>query len=105
MPDIVTSFQVLRNTPLPNILVIAGVILIFLAIVGQFVGQIQIEPDRQKWAGIVGIVFLFSGVGLYLVPNSGPPAISSVTPALYTPTSTKALNAPSSTDTPAMSLS
>lgn len=69
MPDIYTSIQILQKTPVPNILVITGVVFIFLAIVGQFIGQITVNPDRQKWAGIVGVVFLLLGISLYIVPN------------------------------------
>ena len=44
MPDIITILNTLANTPLPVILVIAGIVFLFLALVGAFAWNIKIEP-------------------------------------------------------------
>ncbi|MFB0536821.1 MAG: hypothetical protein ACETWR_17785 [Anaerolineae bacterium] len=52
----------LRDTPVPIILTVGGVVFLFLAIVGQFVRQVP------SWAGTIGALLVFSGVALYVVP-------------------------------------
>lgn len=87
MPDVLTFFQILQNTPLPNILVLTGVTFIFLAVVGQFFGQITIRPERQKWAAIIGALFFIFGLGLYIVPDSQQPTTLSPLTSTHTYTS------------------
>jgi hypothetical protein len=62
----------LKDTPIPTILVVAGIVFILLAIAGQF--EILRTPPLtspwQKWvAGIVGGLFLIAGLLIYLRPN------------------------------------
>ncbi len=87
MGDIITA---LKDTPIPTILVVGGIVFLFLAIVGQFVGQIHVPPERQKWAGIVGALLLFAGIALYVAPVSPlvptPTIVPGVTPGTSTPT-------------------
>lgn len=73
MGDIITALQ---NTPVPTILVVGGIVFLFLAVVGQFAGKIQVDPKRQKLAGIIGALLLLSGVALYVVPVSPSVEIS-----------------------------
>jgi hypothetical protein len=77
MKDIFETLQALQNTPIPNLLVIAGFIFLLLAFVGRFGAIVELPPNRQMWAGIIGICLLFFGISLFILPNSG----SSPTPA------------------------
>jgi hypothetical protein len=45
---------VLKDTPIPTILVIAGIAFLLLAIAGQLAGRIVVAPERQRWAAIIG---------------------------------------------------
>lgn len=66
-------FSTLRDTPLPTILVVGGIALLLLSILTQVGGWVSVPPQRQKVAGIFGIVVLTLGIILYLVPASQPP--------------------------------
>ena len=44
----------LKDTPIPTILVIAGIAFLLLAIAGQLAGRIVVAPERQRWAAIIG---------------------------------------------------
>ena len=89
MPDVITSFQVLKDTPVPNILLIAGIIFLFLGFVGKFAFGIDITNSR--WQRIIlivlGVLFIFSGVVLYVAPQSSSPTLASTS---TTPTTTSA---------------
>src|SRR6185295_8725006 len=60
--------KILRDTPLPTFLVIAGIFFLVLALVSQIGNYVTMPPQRQKIAAILGGVLLVLGVGLYLVP-------------------------------------
>jgi hypothetical protein len=106
MGDVITALQ---NTPVPTILVVGGLVFLFLAVVGQFVGQIEVSPERQKWAGLIGFLLLISGVGLYVVPVSpsvptptivAAIALDTSTPMPVVPTDTPSLEPPTNTPVP-----
>jgi hypothetical protein len=58
----------LKETPIPTILVIAGIAFLLLSIAGQLAGRIAVPPERQRWAAVVGGILLVAGVALYVVP-------------------------------------
>jgi hypothetical protein len=60
--------KILRDTPLPTFLVIAGIFFLVLALVSQIGNYVTMPVQRQKVAAILGAVLLILGVGLYLVP-------------------------------------
>jgi hypothetical protein len=62
----------LKDTPIPTILVIAGIVFLLLAIAGQLAGRIVVAPERQRWAGVIGSVLLAAGIVLYVVPQGRP---------------------------------
>lgn len=70
MIDVIKALYALKDTPIPNILVVAGIAFIFFAFVGSMGANIQIDQSSKKWSIIVGVVMLFFGLGLYLVPSS-----------------------------------
>jgi 4-amino-4-deoxy-L-arabinose transferase-like glycosyltransferase len=58
----------LKDTPIPTLLVIAGIVFLLLSIAGQLAGRIAVPPERQRWAAVIGGILLISGVALYVVP-------------------------------------
>jgi hypothetical protein len=64
-----SAFAALKDTSIPTILVIAGIVFLLLAIAGQLAGRIAVAPERQRWAAIIGGVLLVIGVVLHVVPQ------------------------------------
>ena len=69
-----TVFAALKETPLPTILVIAGIAFLLLSMAGQLIGHITVPPERQRWAGATGIVLLLAGIALHVIPLVWPSA-------------------------------
>src|SRR5215470_16228873 len=59
----------LSHTPLPTILVVAGIVFWILAIAGSVAGKITVEPGKQKTAGLVGSAFIILGLILFFAPS------------------------------------
>ena len=59
----------LSHTPLPTILVVAGIMFWILAIAGSVAGKITVEPGKQKTAGLVGTAFIVLGLILIFAPG------------------------------------
>jgi hypothetical protein len=64
-----SAFAALKDTPIPTILVIAGIVFLLLAIAGQLAGRIAVAPERQRWAAIIGGLLLVIGVVLHVLPQ------------------------------------
>jgi hypothetical protein len=80
----------LKDTPIPTILVIAGIAFLLLAIAGQVAGRIAVAPERQRWAALIGGGLLAIGLALHLVPllrSQGTPPPVERGPASGPPTS------------------
>jgi hypothetical protein len=60
----------LKDTPIPTLLVIAGIVFLLLSIAGQLAGRIAVPPERQRWAAVIGGILLISGVALYVVSTN-----------------------------------
>lgn len=63
----------IAKTPLPTILVLAGILFLFLAIVGKFGASIVVSSQKQSLAGLLGFLLLVGGVVLYLLRPSQEP--------------------------------
>jgi len=62
----------LSHTPLPTILVVAGIVFWLLAIAGSLAGKITVEPTKQRTAGVVGTALIVAGLVLFFVPSGSP---------------------------------
>jgi uncharacterized protein YecT (DUF1311 family) len=72
----------LSHTPLPTILVVAGIMFWILAIAGSVAGKITVEPGKQETAGLVGTAFIALGLILIFAPgpaNQSEPAATTKT--------------------------
>lgn len=70
--SIIEILAILRDTPLPTILVIVGCIFLVLAVVSRIGTYIKVSPKQQRWAGGIGGLLLILGIGLYIVPPPPP---------------------------------
>lgn len=59
-----------QDTPLPNLLVAAGIVFVFLAVVGELTDKVKVPRERQWLMGGIGVVLLILGIGLNLVNPS-----------------------------------
>lgn len=83
MDSILKTVEALRSTPIPHLLIILGGVFLLLAFVGKIGGTIEMPPTRQKWAGLVGVLFLILGITLSIATPAKPP--SPPVPAVTTP--------------------
>jgi hypothetical protein len=58
--DILETLGALQNTPVPNLLVIAGFIFLLLAFVGKIGAIVTLPEKRQKLAGSIGFLLLLT---------------------------------------------
>jgi hypothetical protein len=82
MESVITA---LKDTPIPTILVIAGIVFLLLSIAGQLAGRIAVAPERQRWAAIIGGGLLAIGVALHVIPQLTSPGTEGITPLPPTP--------------------
>lgn len=62
MSDIINA---LEDTPIPTLLIIAGLFFILLAFVNKLGGWVEVQPTQQKWAIPVGLGLLILGIVLW----------------------------------------
>ena len=81
--------RAIKDTPLPTVLVVAGIIFWLLAIAGSLAGKITVRPEHQMTAGILGTILLVSGLVLsYLPTPQSRPRAATVSPSAPTPDTT-----------------
>jgi hypothetical protein len=66
--------KALQGTPIPTILVVAGIVFLLLSIAGQLAGRIVVPPERQRQAAIIGGLLLVVGVALNIAPPQWLPS-------------------------------
>ena len=54
----------LQKTPLPTILIFAGIFFLILSVSGDIAGKIRVPQERQKIAGMIGFILLLIGISL-----------------------------------------
>lgn len=75
-----------QDTPIPNLLVLAGIVFVFLAIVGGLTDKVTVPKERQRLIGAIGAVLLVAGIGLHLLDSQQPASEeTAVTPAPVQP--------------------
>jgi hypothetical protein len=90
-------FVALKDTPIPTILVVAGIVFLLLSIAGHLAGKIVVSPERQRWAAAIGGVLTVLGVVLYIIPSGRPSdrqevaAVQQVSPSDVHPSNAGAL--------------
>jgi hypothetical protein len=86
----------IKDTPLPTVFVVAGIVFWLLAIAGSVAGKITVRPEHQMTAGILGTILLISGLVLaYLpAPQSRPHAATVPAPAPTVPAPAPTVPAP-----------
>src|SRR5215510_12584430 len=98
MDTIVTA---LKETPIPTILVVAGIVFLLLSIAGQLAGRVTVPPERQRQATIIGCLLVVVGIALHVIPSRlippPPPRVSAPTPSPSPPTGDQP---PQTTSTP-----
>jgi len=67
----VEILTVLKDTPIPTILVVGGIFFLALSIVTQIGGKIKVSRKRQNTSIAIGAVLLVIGIALYLIPAPG----------------------------------
>lgn len=77
--------RLLKETPVPTILILAGIFFLVLSVAGGIAGKINILPGRQRISLAIGIILLIVGVTIYLVPGR-PPATPSTSQPTAGPT-------------------
>src|SRR5262245_43480858 len=75
----------LKDTPIPTILVIAGIVFLLLSIAGQLAGRITVPPEQRRQATIIGCLLVVVGVALHVVPPRLNPPKLPETPSKITP--------------------
>jgi hypothetical protein len=58
----------ISGTPLPNVLVVGGLLFIALALGSQIGGKIEMPAERQRLSGILGASLLLAGLVFYIIP-------------------------------------
>jgi len=84
-----------QGTPIPNLLVLAGIIFIFLAIAGGLTDKVTVPKERQRLIGSIGAVLLVAGIGLHLLDSQRP--VSGDAEATPAPTQPAIVTAPTTT--------
>jgi formylglycine-generating enzyme required for sulfatase activity len=68
MKDLLDILTALKNTPAPELLIIAGFILLLLALAGRISTIIELPKSRQMLAGLIGALFLTLGICVFALP-------------------------------------
>ena len=95
-----------QDTPIPNLLVVAGIVFIFLAIAGGLSDKVTVPKERQRLIGAIGAVLLIAGVGLHLLDSRRPASGDAeatpapIQPAIVTAPTTAQATATSATVVP-----
>lgn len=66
MGDIINA---LKDTPIPTVLVWAGLFFILLTFVSKLGGMIEVQPNQKRWTFFIGLLLLTIGLVLSLSPK------------------------------------
>ncbi len=79
MKDIIAT---VAGTPLPNLLVIAGIVFLLLSVAGKITAHLVVPETRKKQAMYLGLVLLAAGLALNVQTAMTPPAAGASEPPL-----------------------
>ena len=68
--------KTLKDTPLPSILVIGGILFLLLSFVRKVGSSVELEPEKKGLVGFIGFILLCAGIGLYIIPAAQTPMTS-----------------------------
>src|SRR5437660_9623345 len=77
--------------PLANLLILAGIVFLFVSVVGDISGKIAPGKNGRIAAGMVGAILLVAGLGVYLAIKPSQPGNTPGTQTGETPASTSAI--------------
>lgn len=66
-----TALTVFKETPIPNLLVAVGAVMLVLSIVGRFGTYIEVPAARQRIAGLLGGACIVAGLAISYLPADG----------------------------------
>lgn len=110
------AIKVIQDTPVPTMLIVAGLFFLLLGFVSKLGGIIEVSSEQKKLTIPIGLLVLTIGLVLYFSPSpdlnrsSSSPGVtsaseSSPTPTLSPPTSNNSGVAPTAESTPTPTLS
>jgi len=67
-----SAFQILKETPVSNLLIAVGAVMLILSIVGRFGTYIEVPAARQGIAGVLGAVCIAAGLAISFLPRDEP---------------------------------
>lgn len=99
--------KTLRDTPLPIILVIGGLVFLLVPFIRRVSDKVEVETTNKGFAGFIGFVLLVIGIGLYIIPSQ---TAASILPTVIPPseifvTETPKIESPSQIVQPTSSIS
>jgi len=96
-----TVFNAIQKTPVPVILIFAGLLFLLLGFVTKLGGMIEVSPEQKRWTIPIGLLVLAIGlVVLYFTP--APDLNTAITDPKPSPTSTRSSDpTPAETTQPA----
>ncbi|MDP1615023.1 MAG: hypothetical protein Q8L68_04430 [Methylococcales bacterium] len=62
-------FKILRDTPIPIVLVIGGLIFLLVPFIRRVSDKVEVETTNKGLAGFIGFSLLVMGIGLYVIPS------------------------------------
>jgi hypothetical protein len=68
-------FATLGDTPLPTLLILAGLFFLLLSIVAKVGALLVVSPARQRQATVLGLLLLIGGLGLHWLEEPPAPVI------------------------------
>src|ERR1700758_3094082 len=87
MSDIINS---IFTAPLATIFVVAGMIFLFVAVAGNISGKVEPGAKGRVMSGILGLVFVITGITMYLQQTLTTPKAQSEQDAIKKPTAIEA---------------
>lgn len=72
--------KALFSAPLATVFVIAGLIFLLVAVVGNISGKIEPGPKGRLFSGILGLAFVVVGLAMHFAQNSAQPSTTPNSP-------------------------